>query len=115
MSRSSDGPRDSNRSACSKKIALGGQSITETQSTYLPIEEKVMQYDCDSSLRRLLDTMDRRALLGKGAAMMGGLLSGLSMKPGRATLAGQAVPARKVHGHRLYQAGLGKRLHVGIR
>jgi poly-gamma-glutamate capsule biosynthesis protein CapA/YwtB (metallophosphatase superfamily) len=50
-----------------------------------------MRFDRDSSSHRLLDTMDRRTLLGRGAAMMGGLLAGLSIRPGRAY--GQAKPA----------------------
>ena len=40
---------------------------------------------------KLLDTMDRRTLLGRGAAMMGGLFAGLSLRPGRAY--GQTKPA----------------------
>jgi poly-gamma-glutamate capsule biosynthesis protein CapA/YwtB (metallophosphatase superfamily) len=50
-----------------------------------------MQNDRNSSLHRLLNTIDRRTLLGRGAAMMGGLLAGLSLRPGRAY--GQAKPA----------------------
>ena len=43
-----------------------------------------MRYDRGSSLHRLLGKMDRRTLLGRGAAMMGGLLAGLSLRPGKA-------------------------------
>jgi poly-gamma-glutamate capsule biosynthesis protein CapA/YwtB (metallophosphatase superfamily) len=45
----------------------------------------------NSSLQSLFNTMDRRTLLGKGAAMVSGLLAGLSLRPGRAY--GQAKPA----------------------
>jgi hypothetical protein len=49
-----------------------------------------MLYDRNRSLRRLLDTMDRRTLLGRGAAVMGGLFAGVSVRPGRAY--GQGKP-----------------------
>ena len=49
-----------------------------------------MRYDRDSSLPRLVDTMDRRTLLGRGAAMIGGLFAGLSLRSGRAY--GQTKP-----------------------
>jgi poly-gamma-glutamate capsule biosynthesis protein CapA/YwtB (metallophosphatase superfamily) len=44
----------------------------------------------DSSLHTLIDTMNRRTLLGRGIAMMGGLLAGLSIHSGRAY--GQTKP-----------------------
>jgi poly-gamma-glutamate capsule biosynthesis protein CapA/YwtB (metallophosphatase superfamily) len=44
----------------------------------------------NQSLLRLLDAMDRRTLLGRGAAVMGGLFAGLSLRPGKAY--GQARP-----------------------
>ena len=53
-------------------------------------KERVMRYDRDSWSHRLLDSMDRRTLLGRGAAMMGGLLAALSLRPSRAY--GQAKP-----------------------
>jgi poly-gamma-glutamate capsule biosynthesis protein CapA/YwtB (metallophosphatase superfamily) len=43
-----------------------------------------MQQDPNGSLHRLLDMMDRRTLFARGAALMGGLLAGLSLRPGRA-------------------------------
>jgi poly-gamma-glutamate capsule biosynthesis protein CapA/YwtB (metallophosphatase superfamily) len=49
-----------------------------------------MQYNRNSWSHRLFNTMDRRTLLGRGAAIFGGLLAGLSLRPGRAY--GQAKP-----------------------
>jgi poly-gamma-glutamate capsule biosynthesis protein CapA/YwtB (metallophosphatase superfamily) len=48
-----------------------------------------MQHD-HSALRKLLNTMDRRTLLGRGTAVMGGLLAGLSPRSGN--IYGQAKP-----------------------
>jgi poly-gamma-glutamate capsule biosynthesis protein CapA/YwtB (metallophosphatase superfamily) len=43
-----------------------------------------MQKDRNNSSSKPLDGIDRRTLLGRGAAMFGGLLAGLSIRPGKA-------------------------------
>jgi poly-gamma-glutamate capsule biosynthesis protein CapA/YwtB (metallophosphatase superfamily) len=43
-----------------------------------------MDSGSDGFLRRVLRTMDRRTLLGRGAAMAGAAFAGLSLRPGRA-------------------------------
>jgi poly-gamma-glutamate capsule biosynthesis protein CapA/YwtB (metallophosphatase superfamily) len=49
-----------------------------------------MKDDRGKALRRILGGMDRRTLLGRGAAVMGGLFAGLSLRPGSAY--GQTKP-----------------------
>ncbi len=52
-----------------------------------------MQDDNNKLFSRLLNDMDRRTLLGKGTALMGGLLAGLSLGPNKALGQAQAKPA----------------------